>query len=157
MTAKPARLRTALFGATVLVAITTGCTSSTGDRAEPTTQPSRTPSAPSPITPSTTAPPTIPELPPAEPGVTTLASVPLRTAGTSVANLSVKAGELTVTILCTGGTLTLHMEPVSTTTIPCAVGSVTPSRNSFHLGSPKDINVSVDAPETVQWNMRIEQ
>ncbi|QKW17670.1 hypothetical protein HUT16_00050 [Kitasatospora sp. NA04385] len=51
--------------------------------------------------------------------------MPLRTAGTSVANLSVKAGELTVTILCTGGTLTLHMEPVSTTTIPCAVGSVT--------------------------------
>ncbi|MFI5534492.1 hypothetical protein ACIA8O_38755 [Kitasatospora sp. NPDC051853] len=99
----------------------------------------------------------IPALPPPEAGTTTLASVPLRSGGTSVASISAKTGDLLVTILCTGGTLTLRMDPVSTTTIPCAADAVTPTRNNFHLGSPKDINVSVDAPETVRWNMRIEQ
>ncbi|AUG79162.1 hypothetical protein CFP65_4413 [Kitasatospora sp. MMS16-BH015] len=74
-----------------------------------------------------------------------------------MASISVGKGDLLVTILCTGGSLVLHMEPVSTTTIPCTIGAVTPVRNNFHLGSPKDISVSVDAEATVRWNMRIEQ
>ncbi|MFC6594964.1 hypothetical protein [Kitasatospora paranensis] len=46
---------------------------------------------------------------------------------------------------------------MSTTTIPCDTAAVTPVRNVFHLDSPEDIQVSIDAPTTLQWNLRIEQ
>ncbi|GAA5015694.1 hypothetical protein GCM10025734_64770 [Kitasatospora paranensis] len=53
--------------------------------------------------------------------------------------------------------LVITVNPVSTTTIPCDTAAVTPVRNVFHLDSPEDIQVSIDAPTTLQWNLRIEQ
>lgn len=99
----------------------------------------------------------IPEYPTAETGYTTLAQSALRHGGSTVASISVKPGEVLVTILCTGGTMVVHMEPIATSTIPCAVDSMTLSRNSYNLGSGKDVNISVEAGPTVQWNLRVEQ
>jgi hypothetical protein len=87
----------------------------------------------------------------------TLLTVPLRAAGSTAGAFSAQAGEMDVTMFCTGGSLVIKVDPVSTTTIPCDTAAVTPVRNVFHLGSPKDIQVSIDAPATVQWNLRIEQ
>ncbi|MFJ8046167.1 hypothetical protein ACIRBX_37240 [Kitasatospora sp. NPDC096147] len=160
MTIKPVRPRHALSALAALSVLAGGCTSTSGSAAPPAMSPPATsqtadsvPSSP----PSPSASVSIPALPPAEPGATTLTSVPLRSGGTSVASFSARPGDLFVTILCTGGTLILRMDPVSTTTIVCAADAVTPTTNNFRLSSPKDINVSVEAPEAVLWNMRIEQ
>ncbi|MFJ1752753.1 hypothetical protein [Kitasatospora sp. NPDC088134] len=99
----------------------------------------------------------MPELPPASAGMKTLLTAPLREAGSTAGSFSAAAGELDVTMFCTDGDLVVHLDPVSTTTIPCPPGVVTPVKDVFHLGSPKDLTVRVEAPPGARWNMRIEQ
>jgi len=102
------------------------------------------------------APPAIVRVPDPEPGLITLTTVAPRHAGTSIATLPVRAGNLVVTILCSGGQLTVHVDPVATSTVTCAEDRITPVRNVHGLGSAKDVNISVDAPDTVEWSMRVE-
>lgn len=99
----------------------------------------------------------LPAFPQAEPGLRTLASVALREGGLSLPPVTGRAGDLQVTILCTGGTLVLELAPVTRTTIPCASGAVTPSRNVFHLNAPQTLTVRVEVGIGVRWNLRVEE
>ncbi|WP_407913993.1 hypothetical protein [Kitasatospora sp. NE20-6] len=101
--------------------------------------------------------PDVPELPPPTGGKRTLVAVPLREAGSTVGSFSARAGEMDVTMYCTGGSLTVHVDPVSTSTVPCDTAAVTPLLDVFHLEAAQDVHVSVDAPPGVRWNLRIEQ
>jgi hypothetical protein len=146
------------MGLLLLVAGLAACTSDSAGRATP--RPTvTTSSAPSnlPATPSTAPSLTIPDLPPPEPGLTTLASMALRTGGAELPEFSGKPGDVQITILCTGGNLVLHLDPVTVTTIPCAVGAITPSRNVFHLTSARMLGIRVEVAGGVQWNLRVEE
>ena len=99
----------------------------------------------------------LPDLPPAEPGLRTLATASLRGGGLSLPPITGRAGDLQVTILCTGGALVLDLAPVTSTTIPCAADGGTPSRNVFHLSTARTFSIRVDAAGGVRWNLRVEE
>jgi hypothetical protein len=145
-------------GLLLLVAGLAACTSDSAGREAPRPVASASSTARVvPATPSTVPSPTIPDLPPPEPGRTTLATLGLRTGGAELPDFSGKPGDVQITILCTGGTLVLHLDPVTVTTIPCAIGSITPSRNVFHLASPRKLGIRVEVTGGVQWNLRVEE
>jgi len=99
----------------------------------------------------------MPTLPSPEPGLRTLATVALREGGLALPPVSAHAGDLQATILCTGGTLVLDLAPVTRTTIPCAIGAVTPSRNVFHLDTPRTFSIRIEVGAGVRWNLRVEE
>jgi hypothetical protein len=105
----------------------------------------------------TVGPAQLPTFPPPEPGLRTLATVARRVGGLSLPPVTGRAGDMQVTILCTGGTLVLDLAPVTRTTIPCATGAITPSRNVFHLNAPQTFGIRVEVGSGVHWNLRVEQ
>ncbi|WP_405008916.1 hypothetical protein [Kitasatospora sp. NBC_01539] len=141
----------AVLASAVLLA---GCSGTGGSRAAPTPTPTAEPPAPSP---TAHRQPDVPELPPTAGGTRTLVAVPLREAGSTVGTFSARAGEMDVAMYCTGGSLTVHIDPVSTSTVVCGTADVTPVLNVLHLRAAQDVQVSVDAPPGVRWNLRIEQ
>jgi hypothetical protein len=74
-----------------------------------------------------------------------------------VASVPIRAGDLLVTVLCSGGQMVIHVDPVATSNLTCAVDAITPVRNVHTVGSAKDVNIWVEAPESVQWSMRVEE
>jgi hypothetical protein len=154
------RRGSATTGLLLLVAGLAACTSDSAGTTTPRPTASvRSTAGVLPVSPSPSTTPslTIPDLPPPEPGLTTLASLGLRTGGAELPEFSGKPGDVQITILCTGGNLVLHLDPVTVTTIPCAVGSITPSRNVFHLTSPRKLGIRVEVAGGVEWNLRVEE
>jgi hypothetical protein len=58
---------------------------------------------------------------------------------------------------CTGGTLTLRAEPIATIPIPCATSEVTPAQNVIVLKEAERVSIRIEAPDSVLWNLRVEQ
>lgn len=55
-----------------------------------------------------------------------------------------------------GGVLTVEAEPVVTLEVPCD-DPIETSWNRFELGEPYDIEVSVEAPDSTEWALLVEQ
>ncbi|GAA2747124.1 hypothetical protein [Kitasatospora cinereorecta] len=149
-----ARVVPAFGAATVL--LLSGC--SAGDRPSPApAAPAPPPSAAVAALPAAAAPPPIPDVPPAEPGRRTLLLAPLREAGATVGTVTAQPGDLAFTLVCTGGEVVVHLDPVSTATVLCPTEAVTPFHNVHRLDSRQDVGVSVEAAAGVRWALRIEQ
>jgi hypothetical protein len=152
------RLTATILAGAIAIGSVAACT---GSAQRSAAEAQRSAPAATPLTSGATLAPSVPTIvvtaPPAsEPGLTTLVLVPPRQGGTSVATISVRAGELLVTVLCTGGQMIIHAEPVATSNVTCA-DTLTPVRNVHALGSPSSISIWVEASEDVRWTLRIEQ
>jgi hypothetical protein len=97
---------------------------------------------------------TLPAVPPAEPGLRTLALMPRQQGGQSVL-ISVVPGDVIATMLCTGGPVDMHLDPVASANIQCDTGAVSPVRNVFGVLTAQKILVRVSAGPGVEWNLRV--
>jgi hypothetical protein len=80
-----------------------------------------------------------------------------RNGGANVGTLQVSSGDLVLRSDCTGGTLTMRVDPVATIPITCDANDVTPVQNVIKLREAKRVTITVEAPDSVQWNLRVEQ
>ena len=96
-------------------------------------------------------------LAPAEEDLTTLVTVAATSGGGPAGIVTAKAGTLWITINCRGGNLALHYQPVGELTVPCALDSVTPSKNQIVLNQNYELPFWVETGPDVRWSMRVEQ
>lgn len=136
-----------------IIVVATACEASP----QSTPPPSATPSIS-----AAEAPPTrdraldVPELPAPEAGRTTLATVSARNGGTTVATVEVGPGGLWISSDCTGGLMTIVIDPGVRLPIQCITTGVTPSGNRIGYSTRKQLSIRVEAPASVRWNMRVE-
>lgn len=69
----------------------------------------------------------------------------------------VEPGELVLISDCTGGLLTMHVDPVGSLPTPCAAAEVTPVQNVIEVRSRTQVTIRVEAADSVLWNLRVEQ
>jgi hypothetical protein len=150
------RSKKALLAPAVLLGVV-ACTATSAAR---TSSPPPTPTATAPATalPAPADPVVVlPKLPESQPGLRTLALVPLRRGSEDVAEIKVNAGEVVTTLLCTGGTLNLYLDPAVSNTVQCANGPVSPIHNVFRMATARSLLVRVKVGPDVRWNLRVEQ
>jgi hypothetical protein len=123
------------------------------------TTPSIRPAPSSTTSPSpATSPVTVPSAPVAQPGLRTLVLMPRQTGSSRTAVISIVPGDVTATMLCTGGELQMYLDPVASATVQCDRGAVSPVRNVFRVKTgAKGIKVRVTAGPGVVWNLRVEE
>lgn len=80
-----------------------------------------------------------------------------RRGGTTVGTFDVAKGDLILLSDCTGGILTLRVEPIATIPVTCATNGMTPSQNVVTMRDGRQVTIRIDAPEGVLWNLRVEQ
>jgi hypothetical protein len=64
-------------------------------------------------------------------------------------------GDLAITSFCTGGTLTIQIDPVASFSIPCDAVP-TPTRNVFTVSESRNVIVRVSAGEGARWNLLVD-
>jgi len=100
----------------------------------------------------------VPSVPEAQPGLRTLVLMPRQTGASRTAVISIVPGDVTATMLCTGGELQMYLDPVASATVQCDKGAVSPVRNVFRVKTgAKGIKVRVTAGAGVVWNLRVEE
>jgi hypothetical protein len=139
--------------AALVALVLAACTGSPPDAGEVTGRPTGGGTSGSP----TTGTVSIPKVPEGDPDRRSLAEVPARRGSWTVGAVDVMPGELVLLSDCTGGTLTLHVDPVATVPISCAANEVTPAQNVIVLKQAKHVTIRVEAPDSVLWNLRVEQ
>jgi hypothetical protein len=142
-----------LAAAVLTIAGCTGSPASSGDHRTPSTASGGATAAGSQRPPSAT----IPDLPDGDASRRTLTEVHARHGGFNAGTFEAALGDLVLRSDCTGGTLTMRVDPVATIPIACATDGVTPAQNVVVLRQARQVTIRIDAPDTVLWNLRVEQ
>lgn len=95
--------------------------------------------------------------PPGDPELTTRLVAGATTGSSEVGTFRAEPGDLWVGGRCAGGDLELHVAPVAVLPVPCERLGGVPFLNRIVMRRPTEVTVSVTAPQTVTWNLRVEQ
>lgn len=129
----------------LLVSLLMGCShqpNAAGTVAGPTHGSSPTDGIPSNVTP--------------DEGTLVLAQVPMsQTPDYSTSGLAAQPGDLEITSICTGGTITLTVSPLNTFFLPCAADTFTPTRNIITLSRSTVVQVRIQAKPGARWNLLV--
>lgn len=95
--------------------------------------------------------------PPARPDRNTLLVVEKVAGSREVGSFAALPGELWIGGRCSGGDIELHLDPLAVLPMQCDRLRDLPFQNQITLRNPRQLTLSVVAPEGVVWGLRVEQ
>lgn len=95
--------------------------------------------------------------PPARRDLTTLLLVTSAAGPRQVGSFPATAGHLWIRGRCAGGDLQLHVDPLAVLPMPCDKLGDLPFENRITLRRARQITISVVAPASMIWGLRVEQ
>lgn len=93
----------------------------------------------------------------AGPELRTKLAAPTTAGSAGVGSFLAAPGDLWIGGRCSGGDLEVHVDPVAVFPIPCRALAGEPFLNQVVMARPTTVTVSVTAPETVSWELEVQQ